>query len=97
VWRQILLFGMAFANLFLHRYESVIPLAREAGELMPDLRPYCAAAVASALGHLGRLDAARATITGVDIAAQGAMLAGFAAQDRDTVMAGIGQALADAV
>jgi adenylate cyclase len=96
VWRQILLFGMAFANLFLHRFEAVIPLAREAGELMPDLRPYCATAAASALGHLGRLEAARTAIAGVDLAAQSAMLAGFAAQDRDTVMAGIGQALADA-
>ena len=37
-WRQIVLFGMAFANLFLKRFEAVVPLAREAGELLPDLR-----------------------------------------------------------
>jgi adenylate cyclase len=95
-YRQILLFGMAFANLFLHRFEAAVPLAREAAELMPDLRPYSAAVVASALGHLGRLEAARAAIAGVDLAAQGGILAGFAGQDRDTVLAGLGKALAGA-
>lgn len=95
-FRQIVLFGMAFANLFLHRFEAVVPLAHEAGELMPDLRASCAAILAAALGHLGRLEAARAAIAGVDLAAQGALLAGFAAPDRDTVLAGLGKVFAEA-
>ncbi|HEY2179811.1 MAG TPA: hypothetical protein VGH15_14665, partial [Caulobacteraceae bacterium] len=94
-WRQIILFGMAFANVFLHRFEAAVPLAQEAGELMPDLRPYCAGAIAAALGALGRVEAARAAMVGVDFAAQGAMLAGFAEQDRDTVLAGLNRVVAD--
>jgi adenylate cyclase len=94
-WRQIVLFTMAFANLFLKRFEAVIPLAHEAGELMPELRPYTASITAAALGHLGRRGEARAALAGVDVAAQGAILAGFAPQDRDTVLAGIAMALAE--
>ncbi len=95
VWRQIVLMGMAFANLFLHRFEKVAPLAQEAGELMPDLRPFAASLTAAALGHLGRREEARAALAGVDLRAEGAaLLAGFAPQDRDTVLAGLGLALA---
>lgn len=95
-WRQILLFGMAFANLFLMRFEAVIPLAQESGELMPDLRPFAASLTAAALGHLARREEARAALAGVDLASQGSILAGFAPQDRETVFAGLGKALVDA-
>ncbi len=93
--RQIILFGMAFANLFLRRFEAVIPLAQEAGELMPDLAPFCASLSAAALGHLGRLEAARSALAGVDLGAQSAMLSGFAAADRDTVLTGLGKVFAE--
>ena len=95
VWRQIVLMGMAFANLFLHRFEAVIPLAQEAGELMPDLQPFAASLTAAALGHLGQREEARAALAGVDLGAQGAAhLAGFAPQDRETVMTGLSKAFA---
>jgi adenylate cyclase len=94
-WRQIVLLGMAFASLFLHRFEEVAPLAREAGELMPDLRPFAASLAAAALGHLGRREEARAALAGVDLGAQrAAHLAGFAPQDRETVMTGLSKAFA---
>jgi len=96
VWRQILLLGTAFANLFLHRFEAVIPPAKEAGELMPDVEPFAASLIAAALGHLGRREEARAALAGVDLGAQVSILAGLAPQDRDTVLAGLGLALADA-
>jgi hypothetical protein len=35
--------------MFLHRFEAAIPLAGEAGELMPDLRPFCATMLNRAL------------------------------------------------
>ena len=94
-WRQLILFGMAFANLFLGRFEAVLPLAQEAGELMPDLKPFTASMIGAALGHLGRREEARAALAGLDLAAQGSILAGFAPQDRDTVLAGLGKAFAD--
>jgi adenylate cyclase len=94
-WRQVLLFGMAFANLFLDRFEAVIPLAQEAGELMSGFTPYAASLTAAALGHLGRRDEARATLAGVDLGSQEPFLAAFAPQDRETVLAGLGKALAD--
>ena len=92
VWRQILLVGMTFATLFLHRFEAVIPLAQEAGDLMPDLKPFTASLTAAALGHLGRREEARAALAGVDLGAAQGSLAGFAPQDRDTVLAGLGKA-----
>jgi hypothetical protein len=86
----------AFSNLFLHQFEAVVTLAREAGELMPDLRPFAASLTAAALGHLGRREEAQAALAGVDLRAEGVtLLAGFAPQDRDTVLAGLGLALAE--
>jgi adenylate cyclase len=95
VWRQILLLGTAFANLFLHRYEAVIPPAKEAADLMPDVEPFAATLIAAALGHLGRREEAQAALAGVDLGAQGSILTGLAPQDRDTVLAGLGVALAE--
>jgi len=92
-WRQVALLGMAFANLFLRRFEAVIPVAQEAGDLMPGFTPYAASLAAAALGHLGRCEAARAALAGVDLGSQEPFLAAFAPQDRANFLAGFGKAL----
>ena len=95
VWRPIRLFGMAFANLFLGRFEAAIPPAREAGQMMPDFAPFVAALVGCALGHLGRREEARQALAGQDLSFGTAFLTGFEPGDRDIVLSGLAKAFAE--
>jgi len=87
-WRPIILDGTSCALFSLRRFDEAIAACREAGDLLPAMRPLYVPFIASALAHLGRVAEAREMAKGASIDVLAGWLEALAPGDRELVRAG---------